>query len=61
MANAKGISTFVASEGHDMLITTNIRAKRMVKLLVEEMKPSENVDAVNRWNFLQHLNTVKAL
>jgi len=44
-----------------MLITTNIRVKRMVRLLVEEMQTSENVDAVNRWDFLQHLHTVKAL
>jgi len=61
MANAKVISTFVAREGHDMLITTNIRVKRMVRLLVEEMQPSENADAVNPWDFRQHLNTVKAL
>jgi hypothetical protein len=61
MANAKGISTFVPSEGHDMLIATNIRVKRMVRLLVEKMQPSENVDAVNRWDFLQHLNVVKTL
>jgi len=61
MANAKGISTFFPSEDHDMLITTNIRVKRMVRLLVEEMQPSENMDAVNRWDFLQHLNIVKAL
>jgi hypothetical protein len=44
-----------------MLITTNIRVKRTVRLLVEGMQPSENVDAVNRWDFLQHLNTVNAL
>jgi hypothetical protein len=61
MANAKGISTFVPSEDHDMLIVTNIRVKRMVRLLVEEMQPSENVYAVNRWVYLQHLNIVKAL
>ena len=61
MANAKGISTFVANEGHDMLITRNIRVKRMVRLLVEEMQPSENVEAVNRWGFLQRMNTLKAL
>jgi hypothetical protein len=59
MANAKGISTFVPSEGR--LIATNIRVKIMVRLLVEEMHPSENVNAVNRWDFLQHLNIVKAL
>jgi len=61
MANVKAISTFVPSEDHDMLIATNIRVKRMVRLLVEETQPSENMDAVNRRDFLQHLNIVKAL